>query len=80
MHINMACFRALLVPAAALLVLSSSARSQPQRPPVAVAHRGASGEAPENTMAAFRLALELGAAGVETDLHMTRDGVVVCLH
>jgi glycerophosphoryl diester phosphodiesterase len=48
--------------------------------PDAVAHRGASGNAPENTMAAFRLAHQLGAAGSETDLHLTRDGVVVILH
>jgi glycerophosphoryl diester phosphodiesterase len=50
------------------------------RLPVAVAHRGASGDAPENTMAAFRLAVDLGSAGFETDLHMTADGVVVLLH
>ena len=48
--------------------------------PVAVAHRGASGDAPENTMAAFKLAVDLGSAGFETDVHMTRDGVVVLLH
>ncbi len=50
------------------------------RVPIAVAHRGASGDAPENTMAAIRLAYELGAEGYETDLHMTRDGEIVLLH
>lgn len=45
-----------------------------------VAHRGASGEAPENTMAAFRLAWERGADAVEGDFWMTADGEVVCIH
>ena len=45
-----------------------------------VAHRGASAQAPENTLAAFRLGWELGAHAVETDLHATRDGVLVCIH
>ncbi|MGM0884662.1 MAG: glycerophosphodiester phosphodiesterase [Bacillota bacterium] len=44
------------------------------------AHRGASGYCPENTMAAFSKALELGATGIETDVQMTRDGIVVILH
>ncbi len=38
-----------------------------------IAHRGASGEAPENTMAAFRRAVEAGAAFVETDLQLSRE-------
>jgi len=46
----------------------------------AVAHRGASGYAPENTLAAFDLAVEIDADGIETDLRVTRDGVVVLLH
>lgn len=44
------------------------------------AHRGASGVCPENTMAAFRKALELGATGIETDVQMTRDGRLVLIH
>src|SRR5688572_26510626 len=44
------------------------------------AHRGASAELPENTMAAFRRALELGADALETDVHMTRDGHVMVSH
>lgn len=44
------------------------------------AHRGASAEMPENTMAAFRRAAELGVDGVELDLHATRDGVLVVSH
>lgn len=45
-----------------------------------IAHRGASGHAPENTMAAFRKAVELGANGIETDLRITFDGHVIAMH
>ena len=45
-----------------------------------IAHRGASGQAPENTLAAFELAAEMGADAIETDLRLTRDGVVVAVH
>ena len=48
--------------------------------PLIIAHRGASGEAPENTMAAFKLAWELGADGIEGDFHLTRDGHIVAIH
>lgn len=44
------------------------------------AHRGAAGLAPENTLAAFRLAIELGADAAELDLQATKDGVVVVIH
>jgi glycerophosphoryl diester phosphodiesterase len=44
------------------------------------AHRGASQFAPENTMAAFELASELGAEGIETDVHLTKDLVPVLIH
>jgi glycerophosphoryl diester phosphodiesterase len=45
-----------------------------------IAHRGASGHAPENTMAAFRRAVELGARFIETDLQITRDAQVIAIH
>lgn len=48
--------------------------------PYVMAHRGASGYAPENTLAAFRLALEQGADLLETDLRFTKDEVLVCIH
>ena len=48
--------------------------------PAIQAHRGASGRAPENTLAAFREAIRLGADGLETDLQGTRDGAVVVIH
>lgn len=44
------------------------------------AHRGASARAPENTLAAVRLALRLGADAVECDVHRTRDGALVVIH
>ena len=45
-----------------------------------IAHRGASGYAPEHTLAAYRLAIEQRADFVEQDLGVTRDGVLICLH
>lgn len=48
--------------------------------PLIYAHRGASGDAPENTMAAFHLAARQGAQGIELDIQMTLDGQLVCIH
>lgn len=45
-----------------------------------VAHRGASHDAPENTLAAFNLAWEQGADGIEADFYLSSDGQVVCIH
>lgn len=58
----------------------SAARSWRDPGPLVIAHRGASGHAPENTLAAFRMARELGADGVELDVRLTRDGEVVVFH
>src|SRR5262249_5067804 len=44
------------------------------------AHRGGSGLAPENTLAAFERGIALGADGLELDVHLSRDGVVVVHH
>jgi glycerophosphoryl diester phosphodiesterase len=46
----------------------------------AIAHRGASGHAPENTIAAYRRAAELGAHFIEADLQLTRDARLVAIH
>lgn len=43
-------------------------------------HRGAAAEAPANTVASFKRAMEVGADGVELDVHLTRDGQVVVIH
>lgn len=48
--------------------------------PLILAHRGASAYAPENTIAAFRLAHELGADGIELDVQLTRDKIPVVIH
>lgn len=47
---------------------------------IAYAHRGGADGAPENTMPAFERAVELGYTWLETDVHLTRDGVVVAFH
>lgn len=48
--------------------------------PIVIAHRGASFAAPENTMAAFEAAKEIGADGFETDVQLTKDGKMVIHH
>lgn len=48
--------------------------------PTVIGHRGASGELPENTIAAFGRAVADGAAILESDVHRTRDGVLVLIH
>jgi glycerophosphoryl diester phosphodiesterase len=50
------------------------------RRPIVIAHRGASGERPEHTLAGYALAIAQGADFIEPDLVMTRDGVLVCRH
>lgn len=48
--------------------------------PLQIAHRGGAGLWPENTMAAFRRAMEAGADGIELDVHLTKDGKLVVHH
>jgi len=74
--------------AAAALMLSAGCTAddvtaQPTvdgRPPIVIAHRGASGERPEHTLASYRLAIEQGADFIEPDLVLTKDGVLVARH
>ena len=49
-------------------------------PPLNLAHRGGGGEAPENTLAAFELALRQGADGIELDVHLSSDGMPMVIH
>lgn len=69
-------FSRLLTPAAAFLLASACATDDVQ----IIAHRGASWDAPEHTIAAYDLALEQGADWIEQDLQMTRDGQLVVIH
>ncbi|HYH51362.1 MAG TPA: glycerophosphodiester phosphodiesterase [Acidimicrobiia bacterium] len=48
--------------------------------PITFAHRGGRADAPENSLAAFRRALEVGATGLESDARLSRDGEVVLVH
>lgn len=48
--------------------------------PVNIAHRGASAYAPEHTLPAYAMAIEMGADYVEQDLQLTQDGVLICMH
>lgn len=67
--------------AVSLLALTSfMTQDTPHAMPQIVAHRGASFDAPENTLAAFRLAWEQGADAIEGDFYLTADGQVVTLH
>ena len=52
----------------------------PRDMPLNVGHRGTMASAPQNTLAAFRKAVEVGADGVEFDVHLSRDGAVVVIH
>jgi glycerophosphoryl diester phosphodiesterase len=66
----------------ALVACSSpqQAVSSPPTRPRVVAHRGASHDHPENTLAAFRAAWALGVEAVELDVRITKDGVAVVIH
>jgi glycerophosphoryl diester phosphodiesterase len=59
------------------LLLSFTSFSQN---PIIIAHRGASAYAPENTLAAFEKAIQMSAMVIETDVHQTKDSVVVIMH
>ncbi len=67
-----------------LLVLASCGRPGlapiPSNRPLVIAHRGASGHRPEHTVAAYTLAVEMGADFIEPDLVSTKDGVLVARH
>jgi len=66
--------------AVAFAALSIVPVTRAETPKQAIAHRGASGYAPEHTLAAYRLATTMGADFVEPDLAVTRDNVLICLH
>lgn len=65
---------------AAAAVLAMPAAAKPASRPIVIAHRGASGERPEHTLMAYRLAVEEGCDFIEPDLVVTRDGELVVRH
>ena len=70
---------------AAILPACSASESQAMEQPldgkvIIIAHRGASGERPEHTIAAYQLAIDQGADYIEPDLVLTKDGVLVARH
>jgi glycerophosphoryl diester phosphodiesterase len=67
--------------ALALCAAPAAALAQaPARSPAFVGHRGASYDAPENTMSSFRLAWSQGVKAIELDIHLTKDGALVVSH
>jgi len=64
----------------ALAVALGATGGRAQTPKQSIAHRGASGSAPEHTAAAYRLAIEQGVNFVEQDLGVTRDNQLICIH
>lgn len=72
-------FRSSFVVSFACVVSASCAASMASAQNI-VAHRGASYDAPENTVAAMELAFEQGADGVEADFYLTSDGQIICCH
>lgn len=68
-----------LIPFIRFKLASSDPRPREVRPSI-VAHRGASGVCPENTIVAFQKALEQGADVIELDVHLTADGGLVVIH
>ena len=69
----------MLIPFAASFAFAGSIEGRPRRP-YAIAHRGNKAKFPENTLGAFKGAVEVGAHAIETDVHLTKDGVVVLSH
>jgi glycerophosphoryl diester phosphodiesterase len=63
-----------------LAVVPGAIVGHAQTPKQSIAHRGASGSAPEHTAAAYRLAIEQGVNFVEQDLGVTRDNQLICIH
>ncbi|MBT9444294.1 MAG: glycerophosphodiester phosphodiesterase [Hyphomonadaceae bacterium] len=72
--------REILLALPALAACATTGNGMSATPPLVIAHRGASGERPEHTLASYRLAIAQGADFIEPDLVFTKDGVLVCRH
>ena len=68
--------RTLAATALAAAATPAAGQDRPRRP-IVIAHRGASGERPEHTLMAYRLAIQEGADFIEPDLVLTKDGQLV---
>ena len=62
------------------MTIAMTAPSTAPRHPTLVGHRGARGEAPENTLASFQVALEAGVTEMELDVRLSADGHLIVLH
>jgi glycerophosphoryl diester phosphodiesterase len=62
------------------LTMSPRFKTLNNKPPIVIAHRGASGHRPEHTLSSYRLGIEMGADFIEPDLVLTKDGHLVCRH
>src|SRR5262252_4836741 len=69
-----------MVRLAVMLLAIAFAVTPPPERPLIIAHRGASGYRPEETLEAYRLAVEMGADFIEPDLVSTKDGVLIARH
>ena len=76
----LAALLALMLPAGCSAEYVTAQPTLDGHPPIVIAHRGASGERPEHTLASYRLAIDLGADYIEPDLVLTKDGVLVARH
>ena len=74
------CFVALAVPAASHRLSFADRLSGRNGRPFLIAHRGCQSLAPENTVASFACAARLGLDAIETDVRLTSDGALVCVH
>jgi len=73
-------FSALLLAACGAEPMAAQQPTLDGKPPIVIAHRGASGERPEHTLEGYKLAIALGADYIEPDLVLTKDGVLVARH
>lgn len=84
MYLTRRAFAVLATAAAATIILPAAGQATERTvtppAPLVLAHRGASGYIPEHTLAAYALAIEMGADYIEPDLVMTKDGVLVARH
>lgn len=80
MRLWRAALLALLLPAGCSAEPMAAQPTLTGQPVIVIAHRGASGERPEHTLAGYRLAIEQGADYIEPDLVLTKDGVLVARH